>query len=75
MTRHRRCDARCVNAQPGSPCSCQCGGQNHACGWIQDPTTGRLERARPPRRTWTGGPTPTRHPHQDDADQLQLTLA
>jgi len=68
--RHRRCDARCVNAQPGSPCSCQCGGRNHAGAWQPDPTTGE------PR------PMPTGHrhgtalrQHEEADDQLALTFA
>jgi DNA helicase-2/ATP-dependent DNA helicase PcrA len=28
----RKCDSRCYNARPGSPCTCQCGGVNHATG-------------------------------------------
>lgn len=28
----RKCDSRCYNARPGSECSCQCGGVNHATG-------------------------------------------
>lgn len=28
----RKCDSRCRNARPGSPCSCQCGGSNHGLG-------------------------------------------
>jgi hypothetical protein len=69
MSRHRRCDARCVNAQPGSPCSCQCGGRNHAGAWQPDPTTGTPHPAPPGR--WT----PSRHQHEPNADQLTLTLA
>lgn len=69
MSRHRRCDHRCLNAQPGSPCSCQCGGRNHAGAWQPDPTTGA------PRPPAPGHRHTTRHTHQDDADQLQLILA
>lgn len=29
------CDARCMYAQPGSPCTCSCGGVNHSRGWIE----------------------------------------
>lgn len=28
----RKCDARCYNAKPASPCGCCCGGMNHAKG-------------------------------------------
>ena len=69
MTRHRRCDHRCVNAQHGSPCSCQCGGRNHAGAWHPDPTTGAPHPA-PPGRWAT-----SRHQHDENADQLTLTLA
>ena len=34
-TRHK-CDERCMYARPNSPCSCSCGGVNHARGWIED---------------------------------------
>jgi hypothetical protein len=27
-----KCNARCLNALPTSPCSCSCGGHNHAGG-------------------------------------------
>jgi hypothetical protein len=64
--RHRRCDSRCVNAQPGSPCSCQCGGRNHAGAWSPDPTTGQ-PRTPPPGR-WTT----TRHEPEHDPNQLTL---
>lgn len=69
MSRHRRCDARCINAQPGSPCSCQCGGRNHAGAWQPAPTTGQ------PR------PMPVTHRHQamkqhePNDEQLSLILA
>lgn len=32
----RPCDARCMYARPHSPCTCSCGGRNHARGWIHD---------------------------------------
>lgn len=67
--RHRRCDHRCINAQPGSPCSCQCGGRNHAGAWQPDPTTG-APRTPPPGR----GTTHRQH-QEENADQLQLILA
>jgi len=35
VTRHK-CDERCLYAQPHSPCSCSCGGINHARGWIEE---------------------------------------
>ena len=70
MTRHRRCDARCVNAQPGSPCSCQCGGRNHAGGYQPDDPT-------QPRRQ---APAGHRHgaalrQYEESTDQLALTFA
>ena len=30
------CDSRCMFANPKSPCTCSCGGKNHARGWIID---------------------------------------
>jgi len=30
-----RCDARCYNAKPGTPCDCCCGGVNHAVGLVE----------------------------------------
>ena len=27
-----RCDAKCHNAKPGTPCDCICGGSNHGVG-------------------------------------------
>jgi hypothetical protein len=71
MSRHRRCDSRCVNAHPGSPCSCQCGGRNHAGGYQPDDPT-------QPRRS---APTSYhRHgaalrQHEANDEQLTLTLA
>jgi hypothetical protein len=31
-----RCDERCMYARPQSPCTCSCGGINHARGWIEE---------------------------------------
>lgn len=63
---HRRCDDRCLNASPHSPCSCACGGKNHAQGgiWPADD---------PRRRTihYTSGA----RLKQDEENDQQLALA
>jgi hypothetical protein len=71
MTRHRRCDARCVNASPGSPCSCQCGGRNHA-GGAQDDDPQQPRRSAPAGHYRHGAPL---RQHEANDEQLTLTLA
>jgi hypothetical protein len=70
MSRHRRCDSRCVNAHPGSPCSCQCGGRNHAGGAQDDEHTYLTQRAQAERHRRAA-----LRQHEESTDQLALTFA
>ena len=63
---HRRCDSRCLNALPSSPCSCACGGRNHAQGHVWP--------AEDPRRRTiptVAGPSRMKQ-HEENAEQLTL---
>jgi hypothetical protein len=44
--RHRSCDQRCRNADPTSPCSCDCGGANHGADWQAPPPDDFFARMR-----------------------------
>ena len=64
--RHRRCDTRCLNALPSSPCSCACGGRNHGQGdvWPADD----------PRRATIAHVSNHLKQHEENDEQLTLTL-
>ena len=74
-TSRRPCDVRCMYAQPGSPCSCSCGGVNHALGSLQDAgqeslfDTDHHHQAESRQRRWDAEIADPHGAHDDDGSE------